>query len=80
MKLRDQSPVPKSSRSPQLYVCVKSYDSSLADQLYRQCDLLGGWISVAPLGLELYVREDVAYILYLIDPTLERLADKDHID
>lgn len=72
--------LPKSQRTPIRYVCLKSYNSLLADQLYHACDRLGGWISCAPLGLELYIREDLGYWLYLIDSELERLDAKDYID
>lgn len=38
-----------------------------------------GWMSVGIYSVDYYIREDYAYMLYIYDSAIHRLAEQDYI-
>ncbi len=72
--------------SSQLYTCMLIHclrsrsNWNLQDQLGFLTQRLNGWFSIRGDCVDYFVAEDRAYLLYLIDPQLERYSHLDYID
>jgi hypothetical protein len=65
---------------PKRALCYTSYAASpILDQLFQYTVTHGGWAHIPPIGLELYIPEDRAFWLLLIDPEVLRKPHKDYI-
>ena len=65
-----------------LYCAVRSHSHiDQLDQLSLLVQRLGGWFAVRPLLIvDFWVPESRLYLLYLIDPLLERQPRLDYVD
>ena len=61
-------------------VCLRSYtDWPTQDQIGFLVQRLNGWFEPSLFDVEYYVPEDRAYMLYLIDPNIEPIPQRDYI-
>ena len=64
-----------------LYTCVRCRSSwAVQDPLSLLVQRMGGWLSIRADSVLYWVPEHTVYLLYVIDPHLERLPRLDYID
>ena len=59
--------------------CYRSFDYEDYDRLAQWAERLGGWFSLGPIWIELYVPQHRSEFLVLMNSDMERWPQKDWI-